>query len=265
MRSASRACPIASARWRAGSLAGDQRGRTPNSVEIYAFAPGLDASKIEVTIDRGVLRISGERATAFPRRRARSTSMRTSAAAGSFTRAVSLPDDVDPAHVNASYRDGVLQVSVARREVGPTQAHHRAVTRTTIQGELTHERQQAQRPHQPGSRRRSRSAPCCRAVDVFEDDSGITLLADMPGVPKDQLELKVEGDALLIEGGVRPPTPDGLEAVYAEVRVPRYRRIFTLSRELDAPHRRQPERRRADPAHPEAGARATAAYRGAAG
>ena len=71
------------------------------------------------------------------------------------------------------------------------------------------------------------------AVDVFEDAGGITLLADMPGVPKEQLELKVEGDALLIEGGVQPGTPDGLEAIYAEVRVPRYRRSFTLSRELD--------------------------------
>jgi HSP20 family molecular chaperone IbpA len=71
------------------------------------------------------------------------------------------------------------------------------------------------------------------AVDVFEDASGITLLADMPGVPKEQLELKVEGEALLIEGGVQPRTPDGLEAIYAEVRVPRYRRSFTLSRELD--------------------------------
>jgi HSP20 family protein len=71
------------------------------------------------------------------------------------------------------------------------------------------------------------------AVDVFEDAGGITLLADMPGVPKDQLELKIEGDTLLIEGNVQAPTPEGLEAVYAEVRVPRYRRSFTLSRELD--------------------------------
>jgi HSP20 family protein len=71
------------------------------------------------------------------------------------------------------------------------------------------------------------------AVDVFEDGAGITLLADMPGVTKDQLELKIEGDALLIEGAVRPLTPEGLEAVYAEVRVPRFRRSFTLSRELD--------------------------------
>jgi HSP20 family molecular chaperone IbpA len=72
------------------------------------------------------------------------------------------------------------------------------------------------------------------AVDVYEDEAGITLLADMPGVPRDLLELKVEGETLSIEGAVRAPTPDGLEPVYAELRVPRYRRTFTLSRELDS-------------------------------
>lgn len=71
------------------------------------------------------------------------------------------------------------------------------------------------------------------SVDVFEDGSGITLLVDLPGVQKEQLELKVEGDTLQIEGGVRALAPEGLEAVYAEVRVPRYRRSFALSRELD--------------------------------
>ena len=70
-------------------------------------------------------------------------------------------------------------------------------------------------------------------VDVLEDDAGITLLADLPGVPKDQLELKVEGDALVIEGVMAPFTPEKLEPVYAEVRLARYRRSFTLSRELD--------------------------------
>ncbi len=71
-------------------------------------------------------------------------------------------------------------------------------------------------------------------VDVLEDEAGITLLADMPGVPRDQLELHVEGDTLNIEGRVQPQTPEGLEAMYAELRVPRYRRSFTLSRELDS-------------------------------
>ena len=91
-------------------------GRTPTSVEVYAFAPGLDAAKIDVTIDRGVLRISGERASAIPADDPKVNVYTRERGCGSFTRAISLPDDVDPAHVNASYRDGVLQVSIARRE-----------------------------------------------------------------------------------------------------------------------------------------------------
>ena len=70
-------------------------------------------------------------------------------------------------------------------------------------------------------------------VDVYEDESGITLLADLPGVPRDKLDIKVEGDTLLVEGTVQLQTPDGLEAIYAEVRAPRFRRSFSLSRELD--------------------------------
>jgi HSP20 family protein len=70
-------------------------------------------------------------------------------------------------------------------------------------------------------------------VDVLEDGNGITLLADMPGVSKDQLELKVEGNTLLIEGAISAQAPQQMEAIYVEVRVPRYRRAFTLSRELD--------------------------------
>ena len=70
-------------------------------------------------------------------------------------------------------------------------------------------------------------------VDVLEDDTGISLYADLPGVPRDELDIRVDGETLTLEGRVRQDTPDGLEAVYAEVRVPRYRRAFTLSRELD--------------------------------
>ena len=91
-------------------------GRTPGSVEIYAFAPGLDASKIDVTVERGVLRISGERAPAIPEGAAAITVYARERESGRFTRAVALPDDVDAERVQASYRDGVLQVSIARRE-----------------------------------------------------------------------------------------------------------------------------------------------------
>lgn len=71
-------------------------------------------------------------------------------------------------------------------------------------------------------------------VDVVEDAGGITLLADLPGVPKDRLSLRVEGDQLSIEAEVALPLPQGMEASHAEVQLSRYRRAFTLSKELDA-------------------------------
>jgi HSP20 family protein len=71
-------------------------------------------------------------------------------------------------------------------------------------------------------------------VDVIEDASGITLYADMPGVPKDKLEVHVEADTLTIEGEIALPVPEGMEATHVEVTLPRYRRVFTLSKELDA-------------------------------
>ena len=70
-------------------------------------------------------------------------------------------------------------------------------------------------------------------VDVFEDASGITLYADLPGVPKDKLSLELDADTLTIEGEMVLDMPEGMEATHAEVSLPRYRRLFTLSRELD--------------------------------
>ena len=70
-------------------------------------------------------------------------------------------------------------------------------------------------------------------VDVIEDSTGITLRADLPGVPRDKLSLHVEADTLTIEGEVSLPALADMEASYAEVSVPRFRRAFTLSKELD--------------------------------
>jgi HSP20 family molecular chaperone IbpA len=80
----------------------------------------------------------------------------------------------------------------------------------------------------------SNERPVAPAVDVFEDAGGITLLADMPGVSKDRLDVRLDGDSLVIEGRVDLDSPPEMRAVWAEVNVPRFRRTFTLSRELDA-------------------------------
>ena len=76
--------------------------------------------------------------------------------------------------------------------------------------------------------------PVSPAVDIFEDAHGITLLADMPGVSKERLDVKLDGDSLSIEGRVELDAPAEMRALWAEVSVPRFRRSFTLSRELDA-------------------------------
>lgn len=71
-------------------------------------------------------------------------------------------------------------------------------------------------------------------VNVVEDSGGITLTADMPGVPKDKLSLQVEADALIIEGEVSLNMPVDMDATHVELTLPRYRRVFTLSKELDS-------------------------------
>jgi HSP20 family protein len=70
-------------------------------------------------------------------------------------------------------------------------------------------------------------------VDIYEDAEGITLMADMPGVSREGLNIEVDKDMLLIEGDARIDMPEGMEALYADVRTPRYRRSFTLSGELE--------------------------------
>lgn len=71
-------------------------------------------------------------------------------------------------------------------------------------------------------------------VDVIEDAGGITLYADLPGVPKDKLALQIDADTLSLEGEISLDMPEGMEATHAEVSRPRYRRTFTLSKELDS-------------------------------
>jgi HSP20 family protein len=100
-----------------GSFPALNVGGTPQSVEIFAFAPGLDPSTVEVNLDRGVLTIAGERQVNLPsgndHRAAVHINERFS---GRFRRVVSLSDDVDPNGVSADYRDGVLHISAKRRE-----------------------------------------------------------------------------------------------------------------------------------------------------
>ncbi|UOD33398.1 Hsp20/alpha crystallin family protein [Massilia violaceinigra] len=88
-------------------------------------------------------------------------------------------------------------------------------------------------PDQAGGSIAPRTGVLIPPVDVIEDASGITLLADMPGVSKDKLDLRLETNSLTIHGAVSLDVPEGMESRYAEVKHQQYQRTFALSKELD--------------------------------
>ncbi|MGF6760557.1 HSP20 family protein [Paraburkholderia sp. GAS33] len=80
------------------------------------------------------------------------------------------------------------------------------------------------------SARRSTLTP---AVDIIEDSHGITLWADLPGVSRDKLDVKVHDGRLYIEAEAVVPTPGDLRLHHAEIRAPHFARAFTLSEDFD--------------------------------
>ncbi|CAN7358885.1 Hsp20/alpha crystallin family protein [Polaromonas sp. LjRoot131] len=86
---------------------------------------------------------------------------------------------------------------------------------------------------QQGRSARYANATLTPPVDVLEDSTGITLYADLPGVPKENLKLQVEADTLTIEAESALAAPEGLQSSHTEVGLGRFHRVFSLSKELD--------------------------------
>lgn len=78
------------------------------------------------------------------------------------------------------------------------------------------------------------ATPIAPPVDIIEDAEGITVKADLPGVTRETLSIGVDGDTLTLQGAVNLGETSGMQSVYAEVRVPQYRRSFVLGRDLDS-------------------------------
>lgn len=88
-------------------------GATPETVDVFVFASGIDSESLEVTLHENVLTVAGDRTVPSQED---ASYYRQERFSGSFRRTITLPDDVDPDRVEAKYRDGVLQISVQRRQ-----------------------------------------------------------------------------------------------------------------------------------------------------
>ena len=88
-------------------------GSTPDRVDVYLFAAGLDPKGIDISIQQNLLAVSGSRKVEV---KEDADYYRRERFDGDFRRVITLPDDVDPDKVDAKYRDGVLQITVRRRE-----------------------------------------------------------------------------------------------------------------------------------------------------
>jgi HSP20 family protein len=88
-------------------------GATPERVDVYLFAAGLDPKNLDISIQQNLLAVSGERKVPVDEA---GDYYRQERFDGEFRRVITLPDDVDPDRVEAKYRDGVLQITVQRRE-----------------------------------------------------------------------------------------------------------------------------------------------------
>jgi HSP20 family protein len=88
-------------------------GTTPEAVAVYLFAPGVDVSSLDISIQQNLLTVSGERKAPAAEGREYYRKERHD---GAFHRLVTLPEDVDPDQVEAHYRDGVLVINVRRKE-----------------------------------------------------------------------------------------------------------------------------------------------------
>jgi HSP20 family protein len=96
-----------------GSFPAINVGQTPERVDIYLFAPGIDPKSLDISIQQNLLTVSGKREVGA---KEEADYYRQERFAGEFRRVISLPEDVDPERVQAKYADGIVQIGVQRRE-----------------------------------------------------------------------------------------------------------------------------------------------------
>ncbi|MDY0330687.1 MAG: Hsp20/alpha crystallin family protein [Thiomonas sp.] len=88
-------------------------GATPKQVDVYVFAPGMEPQALDISLEQNLLTVAGARDSDPPKdtqvyRRERFN--------GQFKRVITVPDGIDPDRVNATYKNGILHITIGRRE-----------------------------------------------------------------------------------------------------------------------------------------------------
>ena len=96
-----------------GSFPAVNVGQTPERVDVYLFAPGIDPKSLDISMQQNLLTVSGKRELKVEEE---ASYYRQERFAGEFRRVISLPEDVDPERVQAKYVDGIVQIGIQRRE-----------------------------------------------------------------------------------------------------------------------------------------------------
>lgn len=91
-------------------------GSTPDAIEVLALTPGVEPSALQITVDKGLLVIAGERPDDAPAADDKTAVYAQERFKGAFRRVISMPDDADASRISATCRDGLLRVTVPRRE-----------------------------------------------------------------------------------------------------------------------------------------------------
>lgn len=96
-----------------GSFPAVNIGNTPERVDVYLFAPGIDPKSLDISIQQNLLTVAGRRDIPADER---ATYYRQERFSGEFRRVIALPEDVDPDRVHARYQDGIVQIGIERHE-----------------------------------------------------------------------------------------------------------------------------------------------------
>ncbi len=225
---------------------GIRLGRQYPAVNLYEFdeeyvltaeLPGTKLEDLELTFAGGILTLKGRRDELgeVPENRYR----RSERFHGEWQRALSLPERIQEESLTATFTDGVLRVRLPKgspapvRQIAVTEGIEiRARRAGSMSDELIHRPDHAANGVQPPA------TPAPRLVftppiDIYETEDGLVLMADLPGVSLDSLELQVQNNKLTLLGRVKPPVPSDGELRYQEYQIGDFLRSFILSDEVD--------------------------------